>query len=79
VPWISGTGGIFGAAFIATSIFMVPRLGTATVVTLIVAGQLLSSMAFDHFGLLGTPQHPVTMLRLAGAACLIIGAMLIRT
>jgi transporter family-2 protein len=78
VPWVSWTGGIFGAAFIATSILMVPRLGTATVVTLIVVGQLLSSLAFDHFGLLGTPQHDVTALRLAGAACLVIGAALIR-
>src|SRR5262249_45476463 len=78
VPWISWTGGIFGAAFIATSILMVPRLGTATVVTLIVVGQLLSSLAFDHFGLLGTPQHEVTALRLAGAACLIAGAALVR-
>jgi transporter family-2 protein len=77
-PWVSWTGGIFGAAFIATSILMVPRLGTATVVTLVVAGQLLSSLAFDHFGLLGTPQHHVTMLRLAGAACVITGAVLIR-
>jgi bacterial/archaeal transporter family-2 protein len=78
VPWVSWTGGIFGAAFIATSILMVPRLGTATVVTLIVVGQLLSSLAFDHFGLLGTPQHDITALRLGGAVFLIIGAALIR-
>jgi transporter family-2 protein len=47
VPWIYWTGGFFGAVFIATSIFMVPRLGAATVVMLVIVGQLLSSLAFD--------------------------------
>ena len=77
-PWISWTGGIFGAIFIATCIIMVPRFGVATVVTLIVAGQLLSSLVFDQFGLLGAPQHPITLVRLAGAGCLVAGALMIR-
>ncbi len=78
VPWVYWAGGFFGAVFIATCIFMVPRLGTATVVMLAIVGQLLGSLAFDHFGLLGTPQHEVTALKMAGAACLLIGAALIR-
>jgi bacterial/archaeal transporter family-2 protein len=78
VPLIAWTGGIFGAIFIATSVVMIPRLGVATVMTLIVVGQLLSSLVFDHFGLLGTPQHPITFVRLLGAACLIAGAAMVR-
>ncbi len=77
-PLIAWTGGLFGAAFIATSVFMIPRLGVATVVTLVVVGQLLCSLAFDHFGVLGTPQHQATLVRLLGAACLIAGAALVR-
>ena len=77
-PLIAWTGGIFGAIFIATSVIMIPRLGVATVVTLFVVGQLLSSLVFDQFGLLGTPQHPITFVRLLGAACLIAGAALVR-
>lgn len=77
-PLIAWTGGIFGAIFIATSIIMIPRLGVATVMTLIVVGQLLASLVFDQLGLLGTPQHPITLVRLAGAACLIAGAALVR-
>ncbi|KWV60624.1 hypothetical protein AS156_28365 [Bradyrhizobium macuxiense] len=77
-PLIAWTGGVFGAVFIATSVFMIPRLGVATVVTLIVVGQLLSSLLFDQFGLLGTPQHPATLVRLLGAACLVAGAALVR-
>jgi bacterial/archaeal transporter family-2 protein len=48
--------------FIATSVIMIPRLGVATVMTLIVVGQLLSSLVFDHLGLLGTPQHQITLV-----------------
>ena len=77
-PWIAWTGGIFGAIFIATSIFMMPRLGVATVSTLIVVGQLLSSLAFDHIGMFGQPQHPITLARVFGAGCLILGAALVR-
>jgi bacterial/archaeal transporter family-2 protein len=77
-PLIAWTGGIFGAIFIATSVIMIPRLGVATVMTLIVVGQLLSSLVFDHLGLLGTPQHKITLVRLLGAACLIAGAAMVR-
>jgi transporter family-2 protein len=77
-PWIAWTGGIFGAIFIATSIFMIPRLGVATVSTLIVVGQLLGSLAFDHIGMFGLPQHPITLARVLGAGCLILGAALVR-
>jgi transporter family-2 protein len=57
---------------------MLPRLGTATVLTLIVVGQMLASVAFDHFGILNIPQHSANPVRLAGAALLILGALLIR-
>ncbi|MGY0778981.1 transporter family-2 protein [Azospirillum brasilense] len=76
--WVTWTGGLFGALFIGTAILMVPRLGAATVLALIVVGQMLGSLAFDHVGLLGLPQQPVSPTRLAGAASLILGVVLIR-
>ena len=70
--------GIFGAIFIGTAIFMVPRLGAATVLALIVVGQMIGSLAFDHFGLFGVPQHAANPVRLAGAAFLVLGVTLVR-
>ena len=75
---LSWTGGVFGAIYIAVSILLSPKLGTATVVALIVLGQMLGSLVFDHFGLFGVPVHEVTAARLAGAACLLLGVILIR-
>ncbi|WP_044563341.1 DMT family transporter [Azospirillum sp. B4] len=78
VAWPSWTGGLFGAAFIATAILMIPRLGAATVLALIVVGQMLCSLAIDHVGALGMPQHPAGPMRLLGAGLLVLGVILVR-
>jgi len=77
-PWYAWAGGFFGAVFICLSILLLPRLGAATVIALVVVGQMLGSLAFDHFGVLGLPVQEATPMRLAGAALLIAGVVLIR-
>lgn len=76
--WFAWTGGFFGAIFITIVILTVPRLGAATVLALVVVGQMVGSLMFDHFGLFGVPQHSMSLVRLAGAGCLILGVILIR-
>jgi hypothetical protein len=57
---------------------LLPRLGTATFVALLVAGQMLASLLADHYGFFGVIQHPVSISRLLGAALLLGGVILIR-
>ncbi|AYQ41376.1 membrane protein [Burkholderia aenigmatica] len=76
--WFSWTGGVFGALFVGIAILMVPRLGAATTLALIVVGQMTGALAFDHFGVLGIQQHSASPIRMAGAACLILGVVLVR-
>lgn len=76
--WWSWSGGVFGAAYIVIAILLLPRLGAATVVALIVVGQMLASLAFDHFALFGLAQHPADATRILGAVLLIAGVVLIR-
>jgi len=78
LPWWAWSGGLFGAIFVALAILLIPQLGAATFFALLVAGQMLCSLAFDHFGLLGIPVQPASLVRLAGAAFLILGVVLIR-
>jgi transporter family-2 protein len=73
----SWLGGMFGAFWIILSILMVPRLGTATAVALIVVGQLGSSLIVDHFGLFGASIHELTATRVIGAAFLVLGTVVI--
>jgi uncharacterized membrane protein YdcZ (DUF606 family) len=42
-----------------------------------VVGQLATALTVDHFGWLGFPQQPLTLVRLAGAALLFGGVLLI--
>ncbi|MGE4350589.1 MAG: DMT family transporter [Bdellovibrionales bacterium] len=77
-PWFTWLGGLFGAIYIAICILMVPKLGTATTIALMVVGQMVGALAFDHFGLLGLMQRPLTLSHLAGAGFLVLGVVLIR-
>ena len=77
-PWWAWTAGILGGVFILLSILLLPSLGAATLIALIVAGQMLATVTLDHFGAFGLEQHPVSTARLIGAALLIAGVVLIR-
>jgi transporter family-2 protein len=78
ISWFAWSGGLFGAIFIGLAIFLIPQLGAASFFVLLVAGQMLGSIVFDHFGLMGVPVHPVSMVRIAGAMLLVGGVVLIR-
>ncbi|MFN2461293.1 MAG: DMT family transporter [Candidatus Velthaea sp.] len=72
------TGGVFGAVYILISIVLFPRLGAATVFALLVTGQMLASIAFDHTGAFGLPQRSIDVPRVVGALLLVAGVALIR-
>ncbi|HUL17764.1 MAG TPA: DMT family transporter [Steroidobacteraceae bacterium] len=77
VPAWAWLGGVLGAFYVASSVIVGPRLGAATLLALVVLGQLGTSLLVDHFGWLGFPQHPLTVLRMLGAALLFGGVLLI--
>ena len=78
IPWWAWSGGLFGAIFIALAIILVPKLGAATFIALLVAGQMLASVTLDHFGWLGLAQRPVDLPRVIGVLLLVGGVVLIR-
>ena len=77
-PWWIWTGGFLGAFLVASTVVLAPRLGAASMIALIVAGQMLASLVLDHYGWLGYQVHPVSALRMLGVALLIAGVVLIR-
>jgi len=78
IPWWAWSGGFFGAIFIGLSIYLVPVIGAATFISVLIAGQMITSITFDHFGWLGLAQRSIDLQRLIGAALLIAGVVLIR-
>ena len=74
-PWL-WLGGVIGAAFVFCGTLLVPRLGAAGLICLIVFGQVVGSLLVDHFGVL-SPTRPVDVMRLAGAVLVCIGALMV--
>jgi bacterial/archaeal transporter family-2 protein len=76
--WWHWVGGLIGAVYVAGAIVLAPRLGAATLIAAVVAGQMLASLVLDHFGWVGFEVHEVTPVRLAGAALIIAGVVLVQ-
>lgn len=78
LPWWYWVGGLLGAVYIYAVIVLAPRLGAATLVASIVAGQMVASIILDHYGWVGYAPQPVTPARLAGMLLVIVGVLLIQ-
>src|SRR5277367_762137 len=63
IPWWAWSGGIFGAVFIAISILVAQQLGAATLIALLVTGQMTAAIILDHFGWIGLAQRPIDLPR----------------
>lgn len=66
------------AAYVAIAAYATPRLGLATLITIGIAGQVLVALWLDHVGALGLPRMAISPARVAGAALVILGVLLVR-
>jgi transporter family-2 protein len=78
MPWWLFTGGLFGAFYIFMSIIAPQKIGFANMFSMVIFGQVLLSILFDHFGLFGNAVHALNPMRLAGLALLIGGVYIIQ-
>ena len=76
--WLFVAGGVLGAFYVTVAILLTPRIGAAAVMAFAVTGQLLAGIVVDRIGLLGIAVREVSLGRIAGAAMLLCGALLIR-
>jgi bacterial/archaeal transporter family-2 protein len=71
------TAGMMGGALVFGIAWAMPQLGAGTAFVLMIAGQVISGMVFSHFGWLGSPVEPFTMIKLVGVILLVAGAAII--
>ena len=71
-PWWAWLGGLAGAVYGVAAILLASQLGAATLMALVVTGQLLCSVLLDHFGWVGFEVHPAGWGRIIG--CLLMAA-----
>lgn len=72
------TGGAYGAYFVAAAAFAAPRLGLASMLTIMIASQLVAALVIDHFGLIGLPRSPVSLGKVLGVLLVLGGVVLVR-
>ena len=77
-PWWIWIGGLLGAFFVSTTIFLAPKIGATTMTALILAGQMSASLYLDHFGFLGYPEHAASPGRIAGVLLIVGGVAMVR-
>lgn len=78
IPLWAWVGGFLGAFLVATGIMIAPRMGAATFLAAVIAGQMLTALVLDHFGWLGFDERVVTWQRAAGVTLVMGGALLLR-
>lgn len=76
-PWWGWMGGLFGAVYGVAAVILASQMGAATLTALVVTGQLVCSVALDHFGWMGFDVHPATVWRMVGCGLMIAGLVLI--
>lgn len=70
-------GGVVGSAYVVGSVVLTRLLGAALATTLIIAAQVLTALALDHFGALGLPRRRMNRARTL-AALLVLAALALR-
>ena len=78
VPWWLWSGGLLGAYFIVVTLIGAGTLDAALLVGLLVAGQMVASLVFDHFGLLSYDVNKVNLWRVGGVALICAGVWIIQ-
>jgi transporter family-2 protein len=77
LPWYMLGSGFFGLVLYLTISYTLPRLGGATMIALIIIGQLMVGILVDQFGWLGVLPHPVSGARILGIVLLLAGGYFI--
>jgi transporter family-2 protein len=76
LPWYALVAGALGLIVVGGVSFMIPRIGVAASITLIIAGQLVISSVLDHYGLLGVHIRTMDWQRVLGLIIVFVGALL---
>lgn len=77
IPWYAWTGGVLGVAIVALANAVVPVLGLALTLSVVIATSLTISALADHFGWFGLPVQRMTWRTALGICCIVAGVVCI--
>lgn len=68
--------GVLGAVLVFAIAWLIPIVGAGPVMITLLAGQIIGGVVMSHYGWLGSPVQPVTLIKLLGVVVMIAGAAL---
>lgn len=71
-------GGVLGAFFVWAVLWAIPTLGSLTVISALILGQLCAALVIDATGLMGLAVQAITPTRIAAAGLVAAGLVLSR-
>lgn len=77
VPWWGWTGGALGAVYVLATVLVADKVGAAVFMGVTVTVAIVTSLAMDHFGLLGFEVHRAGLARIVGGILMVAGLGLI--
>lgn len=78
IPWYVWLGGVSIAFYMVLMNYNVPKVGVGLATSIVVGGQMMTSLAIDHFGLFGLPQASMSLGRFFGFIAVLGGVLLIK-
>ena len=76
--WWNWIGGPLGMLIVLAGATLVPKLGAAAFIALVVGGQLACSLLLDHFALAGLEERPISFGKVGGAVLVLGGVLCIK-
>lgn len=76
LPWWAWLGGFCGAVVLSATTAAAPKIGAASMIALVMMGQVVISMTLDGTGWLSMTIQPLSLQRFIAAALLTGGAIL---
>lgn len=74
-PWLL-TAGLMGTSLVFAIAWLIPQVGAGPMMISLLAGQIFGGMLLSHFGWLGSPVKPVTLINLLGALVMMGGVVM---
>ena len=70
------TAGALGACLVFAIAWLIPQIGAGPMTLYLLAGQISGALVLSHFGWLGSPVQPITMMSVLGALVMFAGVVL---
>ena len=77
VPWWGWIGGILSAVLLMSQLFVADAIGAGPFLGIIVVTGTVASLLIDNYGLVGFKVHELNAWRIAGAALMSLGVLLV--